>query len=97
MGKKQTARKPVAATAFAETEFTPEQNALQLTPEQEQHERQQRLLKMHAATVDRELQRIAVENGIRLGDSLIAEVNAVEFVSGALKDLKEYYLTLIEE
>lgn len=91
MGKKSNTGK-----GFTETEFTPEKGALDITPEQEEHDRIQRKIKMHVACVDRELQRIDVESAIRIGDTVIAEANAVEKVSAALTELKEYYITLID-
>lgn len=78
-----------------ETEFTPEsENAL--TNEEQQAEQNQKRVKMLLASLDREKSRIAAENGVRLGDSIFAEAQAVEVVTGALNELIEYYQTMIE-
>lgn len=79
------------------TEITPEANALAITPEQEEKQRTNNKLKSFVAGIDRELQRINVENCVRLGDTVINEVNLIDSVKASLEETKAYYLTLITE
>jgi hypothetical protein len=89
MAKKKTAPK------ISVTEFTPEAHTTIPTREQELIEQQRKKVKGFIASVDRELDRLSVENGVRIGDTVLNEIHAVELFTETLKALREVYVQSI--
>ncbi len=75
-----------------DTEFKPQVKA-ERTFEDEERERFVEKMKQYAASIDVEINRIAAEGGIRLGNSIIAEKYAIDEVTKTLQKIQSKYLS----
>lgn len=79
-------------TEIQDTEFKPEAKA-EKTFADEEAERFREKMKQYAASVDLEINRIASEQGVRLGNSIFAEKYAIDEITKALQKIHSKYLT----
>lgn len=75
-------------------DFTPEDNLQSKSFADEQAEEFKRKCKMWAASCEVEIDRIERENGVRIGNSILAESYAKSEIISALKKVQEKYLSL---
>lgn len=73
------------------TKPTPETSALGATNAEQQAVEMRNSLRMLSASIDREILRIKNENCVRIGDSILNEVNAVDNIVKALQETKKLY------
>jgi hypothetical protein len=87
--------KTKTAPKIALTEFTPEEHAKVPTRDEVLKAEQDKKIKGFIASIDRELQRISVENGVRIGDTALHESHACDLFKATLLELREVYVQSI--
>lgn len=86
------ANKKLTVPEIQDTEFKPEKETV-VNAETEERERFIEKMKQYAASVDVEINRIASENGVRLGNSIFAEKYAIDEITKTLQKIQSKYLS----
>ena len=78
------------------SEFNPEPGTLAKTTEDLAWEEYQRKMKMFAAGLDREIQRMTYERAVRIGDTIIHETGLTKAVAAVFEEYRDKYLKAVE-
>jgi hypothetical protein len=76
-----------------ETEFKPQSSTVSKSFADEERDLFIAKLQGYAASCEVEINRIAAEGGVRIGNSILAERYAIDEVSKALKKIQDKYLS----
>lgn len=89
---------PMAKTTKVSVqEFKAEPAAAAPTSEELKLQEYRKKMAEFAASADREIQRIAQTNGVRLGDTVIHEKSLCDAITAALEEHRDQYLELASE